>query len=1042
MHANPRGENRSKIHLLFLGLAGLTVLAFGLSFFLFHRLAGEHERGVRLDRELAERVAGFDRLETLVTDLNAPGGQFSLDGDVAKERARIAAAGVAIREEAERLQQTLRTDRSRENALRSLGRGVTRAAGAERAAQEVIEALSRHDLQTATKRVVRMDAEHLEALALLQEAEDQLRREEMLSLAGQREQFTLIALQERAIGIVLLVLTTAIVLYGRSLVKEMFTARDREAYVRQLQEREAALEGAIRERDEQTKRLEEAQSIAGLGSWEWDVAADRMRWSQELHRIFGTSPESDNCYASGLSRVHPDDRERIDAVMRIAIETGKSYAIEHRIIRTDGAIVILDSRGEVQCDASGKVIRIYGIAHDITARRRSEVELQRSEERFQLASRATNDGIWDSDLVKNTLWVNEGWARLFERPADREIDISTWKNAIHSEDRLRVLSSKQAKLASGENSWTEEYRIQVRGGRIRSVLDRCFVVRDAEGKAVRVIGAIMDITGRKEAEAAIAQLHRETALILETAADGLFGTDLAGMSTFVNPAAAHILGYEPQELLGKQIDEIIHPAHEDGTPYPWSDSVPYKAMREEGGRSGTGIFRSKSGRSIPVDYTATAMVDETGVITGCVVTFRDVSERQAVDRMKSEFVSTVSHELRTPLTSIRGALGLLATGRLGVLPEKGARLLEIASTNTDRLVRLINDILDIERMESGKVTLAEVPTNATDLVWQAVDITRHLAEEAGIIITIDSQAASLIADPDRIVQTLTNLIGNAIKFSPPHSTIHVSTETTRRAVIFRVADQGRGIPADKLESVFERFKQVDASDSRDKGGSGLGLAIVRSIVRQHGGEISVQSEVGVGSEFSFSIPSAQAFPAPFPRDAALPESKPLDRDDISDGASLARSPSGPRSRRMLIVEDDADLAKVIASSFERNGLEVIMVSTGREAIDLAGTLVPDLVVLDLLLPDIDGFGVIDWIKDHDLWRGVPLIVYSALETTPSQKERLRLGPTEFITKSRIRPQEFERRVLDLLDRLTVTTAPVLHESAGAWQPDAASAAIS
>ena len=241
-----------------------------------------------------------------------------------------------------------------------------------------------------------------------------------------------------------------------------------------------------------------------------------------------------------------------------------------------------------------------------------------------------------------------------------------------------------------------------------------------------------------------------------------------------------------------------------------------------------------------------------------MVAFRDITQKHDVDRLKSQFVSTVSHELRTPLTSMRGSLGLLASGLVGNVSPKAQRMLEIAVSNTDRLVRLINDILDIERLESGALVPALRPIDVTDLMQQAMEVMKPMADKAGVALLCAPFPGTIRADQDRMMQTLTNLLSNAIKFSLPATTITLSADRAGSMLRFRVADQGRGIPADKLERVFERFQQVDASDSRDKGGTGLGLSICRSIVQQHGGKIWVESVLGHGSTFYFTVPLAEA----------------------------------------------------------------------------------------------------------------------------------------------------------------------------------------
>jgi signal transduction histidine kinase len=239
-------------------------------------------------------------------------------------------------------------------------------------------------------------------------------------------------------------------------------------------------------------------------------------------------------------------------------------------------------------------------------------------------------------------------------------------------------------------------------------------------------------------------------------------------------------------------------------------------------------------------------------------TGQDITERHEVERAKDEFISVVSHELRTPLTSIRGSLGLLASGVLGPLPDKGQRMVEIAVQNTDRLVRLINDILDIERIDSGTIAMVVEPCDGAELINRAIQCVEQVAADAHVSLIGEGASVALLADPDRVHQTLTNLISNAVKFSPRDSTVRVSCAGRDGEVLFEVADNGKGIPADKLALIFERFQQVDASDSREKGGTGLGLAICRKIVEHQGGRIWVESVLGAGSRFSFALPRVAA----------------------------------------------------------------------------------------------------------------------------------------------------------------------------------------
>jgi signal transduction histidine kinase len=241
-----------------------------------------------------------------------------------------------------------------------------------------------------------------------------------------------------------------------------------------------------------------------------------------------------------------------------------------------------------------------------------------------------------------------------------------------------------------------------------------------------------------------------------------------------------------------------------------------------------------------------------------VCTFSDVTDQREVDRMKSEFISVVSHEIRTPLTAIKGALGLVASGAAGALSEDAQKLVDIAATNTDRLARLASDLLDLERIESGRITFVRDAVDLSELLRQAIISTTPIAKREGVEIVADETQVRVTVDGDRIIQTVTNLLSNAVKFSPSGSsvTIRVDEPVTagQQECTIRVIDRGRGVPPDQLDDIFLRFHQVDASDSRDRGGTGLGLAICKDIVEEHGGSIWMEATPGGGATCVFTLP--------------------------------------------------------------------------------------------------------------------------------------------------------------------------------------------
>jgi signal transduction histidine kinase/CheY-like chemotaxis protein len=503
-----------------------------------------------------------------------------------------------------------------------------------------------------------------------------------------------------------------------------------------------------------------------------------------------------------------------------------------------------------------------------------------------------------------------------------------------------------------------------------------------------------------------------------------------------------------------------------------------------------------------------------------------LSQRSELDTLKDEFISTVSHELRTPLTSIRGALGLLSSGIIGDVDAKALNLLRIAVTNTDRLIRLINDILDLERMESGRAPLQIRRCSLRDLSQQAIETMTPLADANTVHLALEpftvAQAAFPEAlffdgDADRILQVLTNLLSNAIKFSPPASTVRIHTEATSDSILLKIVDEGRGIPSDKLDSIFDRFQQVEPSDARQKGGTGLGLAICRSIVQQHSGSIWAQRNLVAGTTLYVMLPRTtratdMAVSAVLPPrgegaimicddDAGIRtvvaehlhrqgytvieaesgeqalvlaaehhvEAILLDlyMPGLSGWETLQRLRNNPATANIpvvvlsvlsstlrpqltgdaqgwvqkpfnenllfaelgrvlhqgegpayvLLVEDDEDLASVLIASFQDAAVHVDHASTRQMAIRQCITRPPDLLILDLTLPDGDGFSLVEWLRQQPTLRSLPLVVYSGREISESEMAKLRLGPTEFLTKAKVQPQEVEALVLSMVHRL-------------------------
>jgi PAS domain S-box-containing protein len=508
-------------------------------------------------------------------------------------------------------------------------------------------------------------------------------------------------------------------------------------------------------------------------------------------------------------------------------------------------------------DGSGDSNFIIMTGVDVTDQREATAALYASEARYRQLVESSLGMVFTHDLEGRVLSINASAAdglgyRAEEMVGKRLSDFVPEEEKSSFETYLRKIA------LSGEEQGTISLRH--RSGEVRIIAWRNRRL-DLPEVAPFVLGHGIDVTEKTDAENKLHAVMRQRESILESVGDGIYGVDMQGRIIFVNEVGARMLGYTQDEMEGEDLLQLLGHARADGSAYRIEDSPLYAARRATTPiRARDEVFRHKDGHPIPVEYVACPMLSN-GRVTGVVVAFQDVTERRRLDRMKDEFISTVSHELRTPLTALRAALGLIAGGALEKRPEKRAQMMDVAIGNCDRLVRLVNDILDFERMGAGRLPMRFQEVEAKELLRRATDLQHPSAQKAGIGFLVEAPPLTLWVDEDRILQTLGNLISNAIKFSPAGTEIILRARVqSATEAILSVEDKGRGIPPEKLDIIFERFQQVDASDSRDMGGTGLGLAICRNIVRQHGGRIWAESVVGKGSTFYFTVPRSAPRP--------------------------------------------------------------------------------------------------------------------------------------------------------------------------------------
>jgi len=479
-----------------------------------------------------------------------------------------------------------------------------------------------------------------------------------------------------------------------------------------------------------------------------------------------------------------------------------------------------------------------------------------------------------------------------------------------------------------------------------------FFNRDGE----QFLGGLgVDVTERRKIEDALKNSQANLSALIENTNDGIWSVDRQYRAIIFNEAFGDAIfarfGIRPE--VGQAIVDLVgEPARTQWINLYERAFAGEHFSIEESRQTDAGITDS--------EIVFNPIISD-GVITGATVFTRDITERKKIERLKSEFISTVSHELRTPLTSIRGALGLLAGGVVGALPEAAERLVEIAVSNSERLVRLINDILDMEKIESGKLDLQLHPLQIVPLVRESLEANRAYAQTLDVHFVLENRVpenAQVLADADRLTQVLTNLLSNAAKFSPRESEVQIQIEETlnadaSRAVRVSVRDKGAGVPPEFHDRIFHKFAQADASDTRQKGGTGLGLSISKALIEKLGGTIGFDSVPNEGATFFFEVPLWM-------------ESTP----------ELRRTFAGA-ARRILICEDDEEVAQWLLLLVRQIGFEADIAAGIAQATQMLQSRRYAAMTLDLMLPDGDGVSLIRRLRADAATRDLPIVVVSA-----------------------------------------------------------------
>ena len=544
---------------------------------------------------------------------------------------------------------------------------------------------------------------------------------------------------------------------------------------------------------------------------------------------------------------------------------------------------------------------------------------------------------------------------------------------VHPDDREQT-AAELTSLCHGETTHYFENRYLRKDG---STCWIAWTARPALEEGL-LYAAGRDITPAKIAERELRSSEARTRSIIDNALGGLITTNGEGIIDTANPAAERMFGYSSGELAGRSVATLV--AREYESPGHCIAHLRDAAL----GRITEWDARRRSGEVFPCELSLFEF-STAGDERHFAAHILDLSERNEVERMKKDFLSTVSHELRTPLTSIRGSLGLLASGVMGELTPDAQSMAQVAERNSVRLIALINDILDYDKLESGKMEMDLRPTPLAPILERSIESIGAFAVQEDVRIDLQCESGWVCGDETRLGQVTVNLLSNAVKYSPRGGTVRVAA--ARRGGMFevRVEDRGRGIAPELQKRLFRRFQRADSSDARTTPGTGLGLAICKAIVEQHGGTIGVESVEGEGSTFWFRLPGV------------------VEAADAADAAA-----------EVLVIEDDPPLLAVMTAQLRASGLRVRTARSGWAVLAAVSDRAPGLIILDIDLPDLDGFGVVAELRNHPAYRRVPLLVYTAMDLTSAQRLRLELGPTRFLMKTRSTDTELLAAVEQLL----------------------------
>ena len=866
--------NRSmlRLHRLYYVLALFNVVTLAASLYLGHEMIEIIKSSATIFRDTQQRLERYSELGRRAQVTNAEVREVFVDGDIAlherafsHRKAEFAAAIAHERGETARLsakeQQTLSVSLDEAEAAMTemavaAGEvfGHLRAKASIEATHAIVKADQHYGRITNAFRDMRGDAVALQGQVIdQQEGEADTRRS-----------------YEIAIGFAVLMMVSAAAVYGRQVtIRLRRNERERTDYLQALEAAQTALREQAGELERRVERrttelaranrqlsesqihMAEAQRLANLGSWSWDLRTGVVTWSDQEFRILGLEPGAvAPSYDLYMQALHPDDRARVQAVVDEALKTGEPFVVEQRFVMPDGTVRHVETRGQATRRADGKLEGLTGTSRDITAAHHAEAARRAAEEQFRSYVENTAEWVWALDPRGHLTYSNRAVFDILgyqpEELLGKDVRPLVEPGARAATERLLP------EVIAGRQRWNGVVRRFLhKNGHWRYLESSGMPLFGEDGRFIGFRGAERDISRRKLAEDALRRSEERFQLAARATNDVLWDLDLATGAIWRNEGMGSLFGHLEGVPQVEAWEGLLHPDEREAVRdrlqkfleserETWTDE--YRFRRGDG----TYAWVLDRGIAVRVNGKAVRMI-------GSMI---DITERKEAERMKSDFVSFVSHQLRTPIAGMNWMLELAAEAES--LPPQARDYIAEARESAARLSTLVNDLLDVARLESGRTMMARAAVRLDELTRSVLREMQTVVDEKRHTVTYETAGtAPALGDEQMLRQVIANLVSNAIKYTPDGGHIDVRLTQRKELVEWSVSDDGMGIPRAAQGRLFEKFYRADNAISKEAEGTGLGLHLVRLVVEQAGGQIWCESEEGAGARFTFTLPLAQ-----------------------------------------------------------------------------------------------------------------------------------------------------------------------------------------